>query len=101
QNQKMVAVFRDAGYEVTHHPNHEMIALAFDIDPTDRSLAVMEAREHRSEATSLRALLTPRSIVVIGASRDPESIGARALQHIIEAGFTGRGHVGNPGGAGR
>ena len=96
QNQKMVAVFRDAGYEVTHHPNHEMIALAFDIDPTDRSLAVMEAREHRSEATSLRTLLEPTSIAVIGAGRDPDSVGAQALQHILDAGFTGRVCVVNP-----
>jgi len=96
QNQKMVAVFREAGYGVTQSFQQGVIALAFDIDPTDRSVAVMEAREHGSEAASLRALLTPRSIVVIGASRDPESIGARALQHIIEAGFTGRVHVVNP-----
>ena len=96
QNRKMVAVFREAGYGVTHHFDHGVIALAFDIDPTDRSLAVMEAREHRSEAASLGALLNPRSIVVIGASRDPDSIGARVLQHVIDAGFTGRVHAVNP-----
>jgi len=96
QNRKMVAVFLDAGYEVTHHFDQGVIALAFDIDPTDQSLAVMEAREHRSEATSLGALLKPRSIVVIGASRDPESIGARVLQHVIDGGFTGRVHAVNP-----
>ena len=96
QNLKMVAVFREAGFRVTQDFEHGVIALAFDIDPTDRSLAVMEAREHASEAASLRALLTPRSIVVIGASRDPESIGARVLQHVIDGGFTGRVHAVNP-----
>src|ERR1035437_7441992 len=96
QNQKMVAVFREAGFMVTQDFDHGVMALAFDIDPTDRSLAVMEAREHASEATSLRALLTPRSIVVIGGSRDPESIGARVLQHVIDGGFTGRVHAVNP-----
>jgi acyl-CoA synthetase (NDP forming)/RimJ/RimL family protein N-acetyltransferase len=96
QNQKMVAVFREAGYAVTQSLDQGVIALAFDIDPTDRSLAVMEAREHASEAASLGALLKPQSIVVIGASRDPESIGARLLQHVIDAGFTGRVHAVNP-----
>lgn len=81
---------------MTHHFDHGVIALAFDIDPTERSLAVMEAREHRSEATSLTALLKPRSIVVIGVSRDPESIGGRVLQHVIDAGFTGRVYAVNP-----
>jgi acyl-CoA synthetase (NDP forming)/RimJ/RimL family protein N-acetyltransferase len=97
ENRKMVAVFREAGFEVTQYFDQGVIALAFDIDPTDRSLAVMEAREHGSEATSLGALLTPRSIVVIGASRDPESIGARVLQHVIDAGFTGPVYAVNPG----
>jgi len=96
QNAKMLAVFREAGYGVTDRFDHGVLALAFDIDPTDRSLAVMEAREHGSEAASLSSLLQPRSIVVIGASRDPESIGARVLQHIIEADFTGQVYAVNP-----
>jgi acyl-CoA synthetase (NDP forming)/RimJ/RimL family protein N-acetyltransferase len=96
QNAKMVAVFREAGYAVSDRFDRGVIELAFDLDPTDRSLAVMEAREHRSEAASLSALLQPSSIVVIGASRDPESIGARVLQHIIEAGFTGSVYAVNP-----
>lgn len=96
QNTKMIAVFREAGYQLTEYIDHGVIALAFDIDPTDASLAVMEAREHSSEAISLGALLKPRSIVVIGASRDPESIGARVLQHVIDGGFTGRVHAVNP-----
>lgn len=96
QNAKMVAVFREAGYAVSDHFDRGVIELAFDLDPTDRSLAVMEAREHRSEAASLSALLQPSSIVVIGASRDPESIGARVLQHIIDGGFTGSVYAVNP-----
>jgi acyl-CoA synthetase (NDP forming)/RimJ/RimL family protein N-acetyltransferase len=96
QNRKMVTVFRDAGYEVTHHFDDGVISLAFDIDPTDRSIAVMEAREHRAEASSVRALLNPRSVVVVGASRSPNSIGARLLRHLVEAGFTGPVHAVNP-----
>lgn len=96
QNRKMVAVFREAGYEVTHHFGDGVISLAFDIDPTERSLAVMEAREHRAEANSLRAVLRPRSVVVIGASRTPESIGARLLRHLVEGGFTGPVFAVNP-----
>lgn len=96
QNLKMVAVFHEAGYAVTDHFDRGVVELAFDIDPTDRSLAVMEAREHRSDAASLSALLQPSSIVVIGASRDPESIGARVLQHIVDGGFTGLVYAVNP-----
>ena len=96
QNRKMVAVFRDAGYEVTDFLEDGVISLAFDIDPTERSLAVMESREHRAEASSVRALLNPRSVVVIGASRSAHSIGARLLRHLVSHGFTGAVHAVNP-----
>ena len=48
QNRKMLGVFNDAGYEVTHRYEDGVISLGFDIDPTERSRAVMEAREHRA-----------------------------------------------------
>src|SRR5690242_20998695 len=56
QNRKMLGVFREAGYEVRSDFDEGVIALTFDIDPTERSLAVMESREHRAEALSMQAL---------------------------------------------
>jgi acyl-CoA synthetase (NDP forming)/GNAT superfamily N-acetyltransferase len=94
-NQRMLAVFREAGYEVAHHLDDGVIEVLFDIDPTERSIAVMAAREHRSESLSMRALLNARSVVVVGASRTATSFGARVLQAITAAEFTGPVHVVN------
>jgi acyl-CoA synthetase (NDP forming)/RimJ/RimL family protein N-acetyltransferase len=66
QNSRMIAVFRDAGYEVTQRTEDGVVSVSFGIDPTDRSLAVMAARERRAEAVSMRGLLTARSVVVVG-----------------------------------
>jgi acyl-CoA synthetase (NDP forming)/RimJ/RimL family protein N-acetyltransferase len=96
QNRKMVGVFQEAGYEVTHHFDDGVISLAFDIDPTTRSLEVMAAREHSAEANSIRALMTPRSVVVVGASRKPDSVGAVLLRNLLAGGFTGVLHAVNP-----
>ncbi|HEX5534340.1 MAG TPA: GNAT family N-acetyltransferase [Actinomycetales bacterium] len=96
QNRKMVQVFREAGYEVTHHFDEGVISLAFDIDPTAKSVAVMAAREHRAEAASIGALLNPRSVVVVGASRDDDSVGAHLLRNVLAAGFSGPVHAVNP-----
>jgi acyl-CoA synthetase (NDP forming)/RimJ/RimL family protein N-acetyltransferase len=96
QNRKMIRVFRDAGYEVSHRYEDGVISLSFQIDPTEKSLAVMEAREHRAESVSVRALLNPTSVVLVGASRRRETIGHRLLRNIIDAGFTGRVHVVHP-----
>jgi acyl-CoA synthetase (NDP forming)/RimJ/RimL family protein N-acetyltransferase len=96
QNRKMIAVFRDAGYEVKHAYDDGVISVGFDIDPTEKSLAVMEAREHRAEARSVHALLNPSSVVVIGASRREGTIGHRLLSDLIAGQFTGRLEVVHP-----
>lgn len=96
QNRKMVGVFRDAGYEVSNRLDDGVISVAFAIDPTERSMAVMAAREHRAEAASIAALLTPRSVAVIGASTTPGRIGHELLQHLVDGGFTGQVHPVHP-----
>jgi acyl-CoA synthetase (NDP forming)/GNAT superfamily N-acetyltransferase len=96
QNRKMMGVFTEAGYEVSHHYEDGVIALSFDISPTEHSDEVRESREHRSEVRSMQTLLTPRSVVVVGASRDPDSIGHRLLENILAGGFTGSLHAVNP-----
>lgn len=96
QNRKMVGVFRDAGYEVSNHYDDGVISLSFDIDPTERSMAVMAAREHRAEAASLAALLNPRSVAVIGASSTEGTIGEALMSNLLEGGFTGEIHPVHP-----
>jgi acyl-CoA synthetase (NDP forming)/RimJ/RimL family protein N-acetyltransferase len=95
-NRKMIGVFRDAGYEVSHRYEDGVITLSFQIDPTEKSLAVMESREHRAEARSVGALLNPTSVVLIGASRREGTIGHRILKDILDAGFTGQLFVVHP-----
>jgi acyl-CoA synthetase (NDP forming)/GNAT superfamily N-acetyltransferase len=96
-NHKMLHVFQDAGYNVTHDFAEGVVHLEFAIAPTDTSLAVMQAREHRAEARSIERLLRPESVAVVGASRDEMSVGHTVLAHLIEAGFTGPVHAVNPG----
>lgn len=96
QNRKMLAVFSDAGYDVTRHVEDGVVEVGFDIEPTDRSKAVAMSREHRAEARSMHALLHPRVIAVIGASRRRDSIGSQLLDRLVEAGFAGQVHPVNP-----
>src|SRR5665647_1066385 len=95
QNRKMIQVFNDAGYEVNHHFDNGVIAVAFQIEPTIQSQAVRQSREHRAEAVSMHSVLFPASIAVIGASRRTDSVGHRLLQNILAGGFTGRVHAVN------
>jgi acyl-CoA synthetase (NDP forming)/RimJ/RimL family protein N-acetyltransferase len=96
ENRKMLMVFSDAGYDVKRHFDDGVVSLEFNIDPTEKSRAVMESREHRAEARSVRDLLTPSSVAVIGASRKWGTVGYQLLEHIIEGGFPGRVYAINP-----
>lgn len=96
QNRKMLAVFSEAGYEVSRHIEDGIVSVSFDIHPTDQSQAVRASREHRAEAASMRSIMHPRSIAVVGASRREESVGHVVLANLQAAGFTGSLHVVHP-----
>src|SRR6476661_6714912 len=89
QNRKMLQVFREAGYEVSHHVEDGVVEVSFDILPTEQSKAVQLAREHRAEARSMSTILFPQRVAIIGASRREESIGALVLRNMLAAGFAG------------
>ncbi|MEU0244097.1 GNAT family N-acetyltransferase [Streptomyces sp. NPDC006235] len=89
-NNKMIKVFTDAGYAQKRSFEDGVVRLEFDLEPTDRSLAVQYAREHRAEARSVQRLLAPGSVAVIGAGRTPAGVGRSVLGNIRDAGYTGR-----------
>jgi acyl-CoA synthetase (NDP forming)/GNAT superfamily N-acetyltransferase len=89
-NSKMIKVFTDAGYQQKRSFEDGVVRLEFDLEPTDRSLAVQRAREQRAEARSVQRLLAPGSVAVIGAGRTPGGVGRSVLANLRDAGFTGR-----------
>ncbi|WP_153397083.1 bifunctional acetate--CoA ligase family protein/GNAT family N-acetyltransferase [Ornithinicoccus halotolerans] len=99
QNRRMIGVFADAGYEITHEFDDGVIAVSFDIEPTEASDAVRLSREHRAEAVSMHHVLTPRGVAVVGASRSENTVGQALYRHIRDGGFTGRLYPVNASGA--
>ncbi|WP_406374789.1 GNAT family N-acetyltransferase [Streptomyces sp. NBC_00647] len=89
-NNKMIKVFTDAGYTQKRSFEDGVVRLEFDLEPTDRSLAVQRAREQRAEARSVKRLLAPGSVAVVGAGRTPGGVGRSVLDNLRAAGFTGR-----------
>lgn len=88
-NGAMLAVFRTAGYSVSRVLADGYVELSFPIRQTETSLSVMRAREHRAEARSMRRLLAPRSVAVIGASRERGTPGHEVLRSLLSSGFEG------------
>lgn len=85
QNRRMLAVFRAAGFSATSSLDHEVVHVSFPIQPDEAFLEAMEARERHADAASLRPILRPSSIAVVGATPAAELIG----HNLTSGGFKG------------
>ncbi|MEU8562940.1 GNAT family N-acetyltransferase [Streptomyces cyaneofuscatus] len=94
-NNKMIKVFRDAGYTQRRSFEDGSVHLTLDLEPTEKSLAVQRGREQRAEARSVQRLLAPGSVAVIGTGRTPGGVGRTVLRNLLTAGFTGRTYAVN------
>ena len=92
----MLDVFRSAGFEERRAMDDGVMNVELLIEPTDRSRAVIEQREHRAESASVARLLRPRSVAVVGASRRPRTVGHQVLRNLLAGGFDGPVYPVNP-----
>ncbi len=88
-NPSMVRVFEEAGYQLRGTDDGYVVHLEFAIDPSEALLQVRNARERASEARSVRNLLSPRSIAVIGASQTEGKVGQAVLANLLRGQFDG------------
>lgn len=88
-NMKMMGVLRQAGYTAESHFADGVVRMTLDLTPTETASEVTTAREHRAEARSIGRLLSPGSVAVIGASREPGGVGQTVLRNLLAADFTG------------
>ncbi|MBF6329677.1 bifunctional GNAT family N-acetyltransferase/acetate--CoA ligase family protein [Nocardia transvalensis] len=96
ENNAMVTVFRDAGYQVQRSRDGSVLHLEFAIDPTEALLSVRDSRERASEARSVGNLLAPRSVAVIGATPSSGRVGGAVLANLLSGLFQGPVYPVNP-----
>jgi acetyl coenzyme A synthetase (ADP forming)-like protein len=96
ENEQMMSVFKDYGFHVTGALQTGVYRVTFPIAETPVVVEKQAERERASTLASLRWLLKPKSIAVIGASRYPGTIGYLLLQCLIQSGFTGKIYPVNP-----
>jgi acyl-CoA synthetase (NDP forming)/RimJ/RimL family protein N-acetyltransferase len=94
-NNKMIKVFRDAGYTQKRSFEDGSVRLTLDLEPTAESLAVQRGREQRAEARSVHRLLAPSSVAVVGTGRAPGGVGRALLRNLTATGFAGRTYAVN------
>ena len=87
-NLAMREVFRESGYPVHETYEGGDMQVELSLHPTESTTTRLELRERIATTASLRPFFHPRSVAVIGASRDPKSIGYRIVEALAGTGFT-------------
>lgn len=90
ENTAMLRVFSDSGLQ--HHTRHDgnTVHVRLILDEQETYLARIGERERVADAASLRFLLRPRSVAIVGASTRTASVGHAVLRKILDGGYTGR-----------
>jgi predicted CoA-binding protein/GNAT superfamily N-acetyltransferase len=79
-----------------HGEDPSVVSIHIPTQPDERALAAAGARDRTAEHNSLRPLLAPTSLAVIGVSRSQSGIGYEILRVVLAGGFTGRTYPVNP-----
>ena len=102
QNTPMLHLFADAGLPVKRHYDDGVAEVTIPLPSDDTGItldAFLEAvarRERTADAASLRHVLAPESVVVIGASRRTGTAGRAILDNIRTGGYEGRLYAVHP-----
>jgi len=88
-NQKMMAVLKQVGYTAQSRFADGVVRMTLDLTPTETAQEVTASREHRAESRSIERLLSPGSVAVVGAGREPGGVGQTVLRNLLGADFAG------------
>jgi acetyl coenzyme A synthetase (ADP forming)-like protein len=95
-NRGMIEVFRHSGFPVRERFESGYLELDFSVLPTESSVHISEMRDRVFTAASIRSFFNPSAVAVVGASREPSSIGYRILHALMTNRFQGPVYPVNP-----
>jgi len=96
ENKPMLDVFRASGFESRSRRNDGYVEIDLSVLANETSVAQADWRDRVATTASLHPFFRPRSVAVVGASRNPKNIGTRILNAILNAGFKGKVYPVNP-----
>jgi acetate---CoA ligase (ADP-forming) len=89
ENIEMLSVFQGYGFHMKRESLGDELHITFPLTKTPEVIKKKEERALQATNNSLRFILKPRSVAVIGASNKLGSIGQLAFQSMISGGFSG------------
>jgi acyl-CoA synthetase (NDP forming)/GNAT superfamily N-acetyltransferase len=96
QNVPMLKVFACAGLPVDRRTANGVIEVTIPLTGNGTYLDAVAERERHADIESLRHLLRPASVAVVGAGRRTGSAGGAILRNLLAGGFGGPVYAVNP-----
>lgn len=96
ENERMLEVFENSGFPLRRRIESGHVEVDLSVEPSEASVSRSELRDRVCTTASLRPFFRPRSVAVVGASRDPSGIGHRILKALADTGFRGPIYPVNP-----
>jgi acetyl coenzyme A synthetase (ADP forming)-like protein len=95
-NTRMLNLVRQLGLEYASRDDAGVVRSDLETNLTERFLAVVDEEERQAATASLTRFLKPRSIAVVGASRNRLAIGGLVFDNALRGGFQGAVYPVNP-----
>ena len=88
-NDAALGVFREAGFKVRRRGAGGEVTLMLDITPSESVWERIDERDHVGVVASLRSVLAPTSVAIVGASDAPDDPGAAVFSNVVDGHFQG------------
>ena len=89
ENHRMIEVFRESGFPVEVRSVPGSIQVELPTSFTPEAVEGFEDRDRVAAAAAVNRFFEPRSVAVIGASRQRETVGGQIFHNLLDGGFEG------------
>ncbi|MCS7296589.1 MAG: GNAT family N-acetyltransferase, partial [Chloroflexota bacterium] len=89
ENYRMLDVLEQSGFPLQLRPTQDEIAFTMPTSFSPEAVERFERREQLAAIAALEAILRPRSVAVIGASRERGTVAGELFHNLLEYGFQG------------
>lgn len=89
ENTAMLEVFEESGFKTGKRMNEGVYDITIELKDHEEFEKRRAWREHVARSSGARKILFPKRVAVIGASRNPESVGGAVFRNLLRDGFQG------------
>lgn len=96
ENTRMLGLFDESGFKTTKKFSEGVYNISLNLEKQAEYAKRRVLRAHAARTAGVHRLLYPHNIAVVGASRNPESVGGALFRNLLKSSFNGPTFPVNP-----